>query len=213
MAHGTTEGIPPRAYIASARSHVISATALIRAGQHDHASFHLITALEELSRAYVEQVVVSGEFKGLKWDGKPVLGQVSGARKDHEFKIPSGMLVVALRALKLYEAEIQLTSPSVPPDARARLAAKLGSEIAWLAGLFGTVNGIRELSIYAGWDHSESPRPTVDWQRVAAVLSPIVGRELEFQAFLLDHPLTPEQLAEARTEFIELAKRREEVRE
>lgn len=210
MTPDKVERVPPEAYIASARSHVASANDLSRSGRHNHAVFHLITAMEELASAYIEQVAESGDSKGLKWDGKPVLGGVSGARKDHDFKVPTGMLLVAQRARKLYDAEIQLVSPTVPPEARAKLVAKLADEMAWVAGLFGTVDGVRELSIYAGWYRPDISRPVVDWERVAGILAPVVDRELVWQEFLLQHPLGPKERSEARAAFEELAKKREE---
>ena len=201
-AHG---GIPPRTYLVNARAHHKAANILTRAGQHDFASFHLITAMEELARAKVEEVVETRAFKGLSWEGKPVLGQVSGARRDHDFKVPTGMLLVALNSLKLYDAEIELTSPSLPSEGRAELREKLAREFEWLAELFGTTEGIRELAIYAGWDRKEIPRPVVDWKRVTGILSPVIERELTFQEFLLDHPLDHRDIAKVREEFLALS--------
>lgn len=208
MAQEKGKKIPHRAYVGSAQSHLASAKVLISSGQHDHASFHLITALEELSRAHVEQVEDSGAFKGLKWRGKPVLGNVSGARKNHEFKVPSGLMVVVTRVLELYDAEIQIVSPSCPPETRTAMVEKLASEIEWLAGQFGTVDGIRELSIYAGWDNPNVPRPTVDWKRLAGVLCPVLDRELDFQKFLLAHPLGQKEFDELRAQFVAFSEKK-----
>ncbi|MDG6954914.1 MAG: hypothetical protein JRN33_08055 [Nitrososphaerota archaeon] len=195
-----------RTAVQSAQAHVDAAKLLTEGGFHGFATFHLLTAIEEVLKAR------------LVGDNGRILLEVvapprTSARKSadqalfaHRFKIPVGVLLVMIQSGVLATVKYPKFEEGMPPDEVKAIKRKSLEDSTWLAQNVANGAQLREQAIYSGADRSGRIPDPVDWKAMAERLLPLVESQVEFAAWVVEQPTSTEELEAAKTKVAELLK-------
>jgi hypothetical protein len=197
-----------RLAVQMARAHVEAAKVLSAAGHNDFATFHLLTAAEEVLKS---RLVGEAAYQVLMASGpsNPPISRkaINKGLYSHPFKIPAGLLLLMLQTGVLAAIKHPNFGAGMTREEVEAVKARSLADVQWIAENLSGGSEIREQAIYSGPDHSGKMPGVVDWEAIVERLAPILGDQIDFATYVAEQPVPPEDVIAGKAQIADWLKK------
>ncbi len=190
-----------------AGAHIRAAELLAARGHHDFATFHLLTATEEVLKSRLVGEV-SNQILLASARGKGPISRktLNKGLFSHPFKIPAGLLLLMLQTGVLAAIKHPNFGRGMTREEVEAVKAKSFADVKWIAENLADGAELREKAIYSGFDRSGRMPKAVDWKAVVERLTPILEDQIEFATYVVEQPTSPADVAASQAQIAEWLK-------
>ncbi len=197
-----------RLAVQKARAHVEAAKLLSAAGHNDFATFHLLTATEEVLKSRLVGEAAYQILMASEPSNPPIsMRAMNKGLFSHPFKIPAGLLLLMLQTGVLAAIKHPNFDSGMTQEEVESVKAKSLADAQWIAENLSDGSEIREQAIYSGVDHSGKMPRAVDWRAVVERLAPILDDQIEFATYVAEQPVPPEDVVAGKAQITDWLKK------